>query len=113
MAAAGLILEFCDVPLWAQRCHPPRCIEPAKLAVSLTTPGTPEAAIAGGRPALGMKRPPTDFSDLCLLRNLERVVHLDAKVPDSRLQLGVPEQQLDGTQVLGPPINQRRLRPSH
>lgn len=33
-------------------------------------PGTPIAAVAGGRPALGENRPPAGFSDLRLLRNL-------------------------------------------
>lgn len=38
-----------------------------------------------------------------------RVVDLDPKVADRAFQLGVPEQQLDGSEILGATVDQRRL----
>ena len=52
-------------------------------------------------------------SDLRLLGDLERVIDLDTEVPHRRLELRVPEQQLHRPKVLGAPIDQCRLRPSH
>jgi hypothetical protein len=49
---------------------------------------------------------------LCLLRQLQGVLHLDAKISDGALELGMPQQKLHGAQVLGPPIDQRRLGPA-
>jgi hypothetical protein len=43
----------------------------------------------------------------------EGVIDLDAQVPRRRLQFRVSEEQLHGTQVLGAPIDQRRLGPAH
>ena len=52
-------------------------------------------------------------SDLRLFGDLQCVVDLDPEVLHGRLQIGVPEEQPDGTKVLGAPIDQRRLGPSH
>lgn len=57
--------------------------------------------------------PPSTRSDLGLLRDLQGIVDLDAKVPHRRLQLGVPEERLNSTQVLGSTVDERRLRPAH
>ena len=48
-----------------------------------------------------------------LLGDLQGIVDFDAKVPDGRLELRMPEEQLNGAQVLGAAVDQRRLRPSH
>ena len=42
----------------------------------------------------------TSALDFRLLRDIERVVDFDAKVPDCAFNLAVPEQQLDGPKVL-------------
>jgi hypothetical protein len=52
-------------------------------------------------------------SDFRLLGDFEGIINLDAQVSHRRLKLGVTEQQLHGTQILGAPIDQRRLGPSH
>lgn len=52
-------------------------------------------------------------SDFRLLGDFEGVINLDAQVFHGRLKLGVTEQQLHSTQVLGAPIDQCRLGPSH
>jgi len=38
--------------------------------------------------------------DFSLLRNFQRVIHLDAEVSDRAFQLGMPKQQLNGPQIL-------------
>jgi hypothetical protein len=56
--------------------------------------------------------PPTDRPvalHLRLLRHFESVVDLDPKVTDRAFQVGVPEQQLDGANILRAPVDQRRL----
>jgi hypothetical protein len=45
-------------------------------------------------------------SDINLFRYRERIIHLDAKVPDRTLDLSVSEQKLDGSQVAGTAIDQ-------
>ena len=52
-------------------------------------------------------------SDFRLLGDFKSVVDLDTQVPHGRLQLGVAEQKLHGSEVLGASIDQRRLCPSH
>lgn len=37
--------------------------------------------------------------DFTLLRNLPCVVHLDAEIPGCAVQLGMPQQQLNGLQI--------------
>jgi hypothetical protein len=51
--------------------------------------------------------------DLSLLRELERVVNLDAKVPDCALDLAVTEQQLNRSEVLRPLVYQRCFGAAH
>lgn len=43
------------------------------------------------------------------LRNLDRVIKLDAKVSDGAFELGVTKHQLEEAQVLDAPVNQGRL----
>ena len=42
---------------------------------------------------------------LSLLRDLKRVVDLDPEVSDSAFKFGVPEQQLNRPEILGPPVD--------
>jgi hypothetical protein len=54
--------------------------------------------------------PPLD-SEIDLLGRGERVIDLDAELPDGALHLGVPEDQLNRAEVRGPPVGQRGLDP--
>lgn len=51
--------------------------------------------------------------DFSLLRDLERVVDFDAKVPDCAFNFTMAEQQLDGPEVLRAFVNQRCLGAAH
>lgn len=53
------------------------------------------------------------MSDLCLLGDLKCVIYLDAEISHGRLQLGMPQEQLHGTEVLGAPIDRRCLSSAH
>jgi hypothetical protein len=44
-------------------------------------------------------------SDIRMLGQFKRIVDFDSKVPDGILQLGVPQQQLHGPQVLCPAVD--------
>ena len=57
----------------------------------------------------GTDRAGSCSSDLGLLRNLQGVIDLDAKIANGRFQLGMSEQQLHSAQVLGSLVNQRCL----
>ena len=46
---------------------------------------------------------------LHLLCDLQGVVHLNARVPDGTLQLGVSQQKLNRSEILGALVDQRRL----
>ena len=48
-------------------------------------------------------------SDVDLLGDGERIVNLDAEVPDGALHFGVPKEKLNGAEVPGSPVNQGRL----
>jgi hypothetical protein len=63
---------------------------------------------AGQRPL-----PPTGIVRLYfgLFRHFKGVVNLDFKIAYRAFQFGMPEQQLNGLQILGAPIDQRRFRP--
>ena len=50
---------------------------------------------------------------LSLLGDLQRVVNFDAKVSDCALQLGMPKQELNGSEVLRTLVNQRCLGSLH
>jgi hypothetical protein len=44
-----------------------------------------------------------------LFRYRERVIDLNAKIPDRAFDLGVPEQELDGSEIACPSIDQSRF----
>ena len=46
---------------------------------------------------------------LSLLGDLQRVVDLDSEVSDGALQFAMAEEKLDGPEIPGPPVDQRRL----
>ena len=48
-------------------------------------------------------------SDVDLLGDRERIVDLDAEVPDRALHLSVAKEKLNRTEVPSPPINQSGL----
>src|SRR5688572_876008 len=52
-------------------------------------------------------------SNVCPLRQSQSVVHIDAKVSNGVLDVGVPEQDLHGPQVSGRFVNERRLCSPH
>jgi hypothetical protein len=52
-------------------------------------------------------------SQLDLLGSAERAVDLDAEIADGALELRMPEEQLDGSQVARLLVDLRRLRPTH
>jgi hypothetical protein len=45
-----------------------------------------------------------------LLRYGEGIVHINAEIPHSAFYLGVTKQKLDGAQITGAAVDQRRLR---
>ena len=49
-------------------------------------------------------------SNVDLLSYGEGIVHINAEVPHSALYLGVTKQKLDGAQIPGAAVDQRRLR---
>ena len=51
------------------------------------------------------------ISDVDFLRDLDRVVDLDAEVANRALDLGVAKQELNGSKVPGSSVDQRRLGP--
>src|SRR5206468_10575608 len=48
-----------------------------------------------------------------LLADLQRIVDLDTEMPHSTFEFRVPEQQLNGSEISGPPIDHRSFRTSH
>src|SRR5262245_39618849 len=52
-------------------------------------------------------------SDLDFLRDIKRVIDLDAEVADRAFNLGVAQEQLDGSQIASTSIDQGRLGPAH
>jgi hypothetical protein len=53
------------------------------------------------------------YLDLRLLGDLEGVIDFDAEIPNRAFELGMPEQELDCTEIFGAPVNQRRFRSAH
>jgi hypothetical protein len=51
-------------------------------------------------------------SNIDLLRDLDRIVDLYAKIPHRALDLGVTEQELDSPEIAGSPVDQHCLRAS-
>jgi len=52
------------------------------------------------------------ISDVNLFGYRKGIVNLDAEVPDGTFDLGVAEQQLHGSQIAGPSVDQGCLGPS-
>ena len=50
---------------------------------------------------------------LSLLRDLQRVVDLDPEVSDGALKFAMAEEKLDGPEIPGPPVDQRRFGAPH
>jgi len=92
-------------------CWPGRTFRHARFSSS------PFVAVRRLAPAAkidyGRRRPGAGGLDFRLFSHFKRVVDLDSQVTDRRLDLGVPEQQLDRTQVLSAFVDQRGLRSSH
>ena len=63
--------------------------------------------VAGQRPSSSAAVTSTARLHLCLLGDLQSIVNLDAEIPDGALELGVPEQELNGAEIPGPPVDQR------
>jgi hypothetical protein len=63
----------------------------------------------GQRPSSPAVATSTAELHLSLLSDLQRIVNLDAEIPDGAFQLCVSEQQLNGPEILGPPVDKRRL----
>jgi hypothetical protein len=49
------------------------------------------------------------ISDINLFRYCQRVIDLNAKMPDRAFDLGMPEQELDGPEITCPSIDQGRF----
>jgi hypothetical protein len=49
---------------------------------------------------------------LGVLSDLQRIVDLDAEIPDGTFKLRMSEQQLNSPEILGPSVDKRRLGPS-
>ena len=49
--------------------------------------------------------------DLNLLRNQKSIVDLNSKIPNSALDLGVTQQELDGAEIAGSSIDHRGFGP--
>jgi hypothetical protein len=52
------------------------------------------------------------ISDINLFRYCERVIDLDAEIPDCAFDLGMPKQELDGSEIASAPVDQGSFCPS-
>ena len=48
-------------------------------------------------------------SDVYLFSNCKSVVHLDAEISNGAFDFSVPKKELNGSQIAGAPVDQRRL----
>jgi len=58
------------------------------------------------------RRERVNRSDVDLLRDLDRVIDLDAEIPDGRLDFRMTEQELYRTKISCSAVDQHRLRPT-
>ena len=65
--------------------------------------------LAGQQPSFPAVATGTARLHLSLLRDLQRVVDLDAEVSDNTLKFAVTQEKLDGPEIPGAPIDQRRF----
>src|SRR5215469_11526019 len=98
-----------------QTCRPASAL----LSVSRECPLSGQSGGLFDGLLLAGQRPWTSVADrlgtlhLGLFRNFQGIVDVDAEIPDGALQLAVPQQQLDDSQILGAAVDQRRLGPPH
>ncbi len=69
--------------------------------------------LAGPRPSNPAIATPFASLYLRLLSDLQRIVDLDPEIPDRALEFGVAEEELDRSEIFGPPVDQRGFRASH
>jgi len=69
------------------------------------------ASVVGAKATAG--RPRSLGLEFDLLRDLERIVDLDTEIPNCALKLRMAEEQLNRSQIAGPLVDLRGLRPSH
>ena len=105
-------------PVVAASVNPRKCQEadgrPADTPHVTAAAGPPPEGCTARRVGLACQAAcDAKRSDLCLLGDLQGVIHLDAKVPHRRLKFAVAKQQLHGAQVLRASIDQRRLGSPH
>ena len=50
--------------------------------------------------------------DVDFLRNLDRIIDLDTAIAHGAFDLGMPEQELHGSEVTGAPVDKDSLRPA-
>jgi hypothetical protein len=62
--------------------------------------------VAGPRPSSSTAATGSTRLDLRLLGNLEGVIYLDTEISDGAFKLRVPQQELNGSEISGPPIDQ-------
>jgi hypothetical protein len=65
--------------------------------------------LAGQRPscmAVATSRPRLHLGLLC---DLQRIVDLDAEIPDGAFELGMPKEKLNGSKIPSASVDQRRL----
>src|SRR5690242_8381173 len=78
-------------------------------------PSRPDLRVVGTKVAFGSRaavaaRAHTCRSNIDTLRDGEGVVHLYPEIADGALDLRVAEQQLDGSEIAGPPVDEGHLR---
>src|SRR4029453_2973616 len=66
--------------------------------------------LAGTRPSNPAVATGVTRLDLGLLGDFQGIVNLNAEIPDGALELRVPEQQLHGSEISGPSVDQRCFR---
>ena len=102
---SDLALSRVACPLWVKSRHVQR-----RRSCPLYPPKATEIAdITGPDEGQRISALPRT-SNVNLLRYGEGIVHINAEIPHSALYLGVTKQKLDGAQIAGAPIDQRRLR---
>ena len=79
----------------------------AKRHVRFTPPKATE--IADINEGQSISALPLQGSNVNLLRYCKGIIHIDAEIPDSALNLSVAEQKLHGSQIPGAAVDERRF----
>jgi hypothetical protein len=66
--------------------------------------------VAGQRPSSPAVADQLARLHLGLLGDLQRIVKLDPEIPDGAFEFGMAEEELNGPEVPGSPLDQRRFR---